>query len=156
MLFRLTILSLLLFSSDPLIAQTTHILKLKNKKNYSEKSQFFSDSTTTLVHEVCYNEPNTIDEEGCYILTLTLIDTSKARQLKKIDITKDTSIIKSVFDYRSVWDWADEKVTLTGVVNILALTEKTISVDMHIKITDNRRSRAYTYIGTRIFENQRN
>jgi hypothetical protein len=152
MFCRLTILLLLIIVSVSSIAQTTHVLKLKDKRNYSEQNILFSDSVIIFVNEVCYNEPNTIDEEGCFILKLTLIDTTKARQLKKVDVAKDTTVIKCLFDYLSVWNWEEERTTITGVVGILALTKKSIAVSFNVKVIDNRRNRTYIYIGNRTFE----
>lgn len=152
MLSRLVIFTLLFICSISSIAQTTQILKLKKKKNYSERNILVSDSITVLINEVWYNDPNIIDEEGCFILELTLIDTTKAKELRKLNIVNDTSVIRCLFDYLSVWNWEKEITTITGVMSIEAWSKESIDIELNITVVDNRRNRTYSYVGVRKFK----
>lgn len=154
MLNRLIILLFVTIITVPSISQTTNVLKLKNKKHYLEENTVLSDSVILFTNQVCYNDPHTIDEEGCFILKLVLTDTTKAKQLKKIDIIKDSSIIKCVYEYQSVWNWDHEKMIITGDVEFLEVTKKTITVSLNIKVIDYRKNRIYLYIGNRKFSCQ--
>jgi hypothetical protein len=141
-----------------LLGQTTEVLQLGEKKYYSEKDSLSRDSLLNLVQEICYDEPEVIDEEHCFYLKLSILDTTKARQLRLLNVSRDTSIINCLFYIRSVWSpmWnilGDRKATITGTVKIVSWTTNSITADLHLRIKDYRRSKTYLYIykGQRIF-----
>ncbi|GEM_PF-4600427 len=154
MFSRLTILLTLFLIADTSVGQNTNILKLKNKNHYSEHNIYNIDTTPSFIQELCYDKPLTVDEEHCYILKIIFLDTLKAREIKRLNINKDTSIIKCLFDIRSVWSWEDENTIISGNINILTWTNKSIKVRLDLNILDNRRKKTYTYIGDRTFSSQ--
>jgi hypothetical protein len=136
--------------------QITNALRLKEKRYYAEKNTFSSDTTVNLRQEVCYNKPGVIDEEYCFILNIIISDTLKAKQLKKIDLAKDSSIIKCTWDLLSVWNWEDESTTISGIVTIVSWTKKAIEVDLNVEAYDNRHKEGYSYKGRRRFSKTKN
>src|ERR1700750_3172193 len=101
MAFKNIILLGLLFLINTCFGQTTNVLDLKTHKNFSESNVVSIDTSFKLKQEVCYEGEfeGGIDKNHCMLLTLMFSDTSKARQLKKIDLSKDTSIVKCIFNW---------------------------------------------------------
>jgi len=131
--------------------QTTNVLKLKNKKYFDEKNQFFIDSSLKIIQKVGYDEPHTVDESYSLTLTLNVVDTLNARLKKNLDLTLDTALIKCRFDISSVWNWEDEKTTITGNVIIVSWTNEKIEFNFNVTVLELRNNRAFIYKGNRVF-----
>lgn len=142
---KLAELSSMLVKSQPI-----NVLRLKDQDHYSEKNILFLKYPTTLTQEICYNKPNVIDEEYCMILALTIIDTAKAMQLQWLNL-RDTSAIKCVFDWQSVWQWQDRETSISGRVKIISLTNDSIEVEFDIEVFDYNFKRTYIYNKKRAF-----
>lgn len=128
--------------------QTVDVLQLKNKRYFKEKDEFYKDSSIYILCEVCYNNPNVLDEEYCRSITLTIKDTSKFRTAKTIDIEKDTAIISCSYNRLSVWNWNGVKNKIKGQLQITSITDKKIKLDLDITV---KAKEEYKYKGRRTF-----
>jgi len=133
------------------LGQTTHVLKLKNKKYFDEKNQFLIDSSLKVIQKVGYDEPHTVDESYSLILTLEIVDTLNARLKKDLDLTIDTALIRCHFDISSVWNWEDEKTTITGNIVIVSWTNEKLEFNFNVTVLELRNSRTFIYKGNRVF-----
>lgn len=129
-------------------AQETDVLTLKDGKYHSEQN--ILDKNFTLVQQVLYDVPGSIDEEYNLLLYISFPDAPKARQLKTLDV-KDSSLIKVRFDIFSVWNWEEENTATSGHITILSWTSTSVRVNFDLIVQDNRRKREYVYRGTRTF-----
>jgi len=128
--------------------QTVDVLHLRSKRHFTEKDEFYKDSSITIVYEVCYDNPNVIDEEYCRSITFTIKDTLKFRNAKTLDIEKDTAIISCSYNRLSVWNWNDVKNKVSGYIQIISMTDNEIKLDLNITV---RAKEEYRYKGKRTF-----
>ena len=109
----------------------TNLLNYKYRIHYEENSIITSNTTFTLYQNVCYNRPGTIDEEFCYDLTLTFLDTTAAKTKKILNLETDTLIIKSRCGKSSVWfDSGNNKVT--GQIEICVWDKNAVTLKENI------------------------
>jgi hypothetical protein len=157
MKLKSTIVLLLIFCAGDCFAQTTKVLRLKNKINFAEENNLLTDTSFTLEQKVWYNRPNTIDEEYGLILTINIKDTLQAKLLKTIDVNKDSSIIQCNWDFLSVWNWEKETVKMEGIIRVISLTKKAVIAELKLKVTDYRFNHTivYVYDGTRTFTKEK-
>lgn len=128
--------------------QTVDVLQLKNKRHFTEKDEFYKDGSMYILCEVCYNNPNVIDEEYCRSITLTIKDTLKFRNAKTLDIEKDSAIISCSYNRLSVWNWNDVKNKISGFIQLISMTDKVIKLDLNITV---KAKEEYRYKGQRRF-----
>jgi hypothetical protein len=128
--------------------QTVDVLQLRSKRHFTEKDEFYKDSSINILCEVCYNNPNVIDEEYCRSITFTINDTLKFRNSKILDIEKDTAIIICSYNRLSVWNWNEVKNKITGYIQIISMTDNEIKLDLNIIV---RAKEEYRYKGKRTF-----
>lgn len=152
MISKLAISLLCFFLAGTSAGQSENILKLKKKPYYSERNHYSSDSSVALIQEVCYNKPKTVDEEYCVILKLQFIDPLKAKELKTLTIGKDSSIVQCSFDFQSVWNWEDEKTSISGSIQLLDWTKTAVKLRLDLQILDHSRKKIYSYEGIRSFK----
>ena len=134
--------------------QTTYVLNLKKKNYFSEKNQFYFDSSLKVIQEVSYDRPNVVDENYSLILSINIKDISKATLKNNLDLTKDTNLITCHFDILSVWNWEEEKTSINGSINIVSYTTAKIEVKFNIVVIELRNNRTYIYKGTKTFKNK--
>jgi hypothetical protein len=84
-----------------------------------------------------------MDEEYCYKLKLSILDTTNLLH-RKISIS-DSTAVKCVFDFHSIWDWSVENIKMEGYLIVLSITENNMTVDLHITVRDLRRKKIYLY-----------
>ena len=143
----------LLFLSNVCFGQTTKVLDLKKEKGYSESNIISSDTGFKLKQEVCSEEA--IDVNYCILLTLIFSDASEAGKLGKIDLSKDTSIVKCIFNWRNDWHWEDRQTAISGFITINKWTKKNVTIDFDIKVYDENFKTTFIYSGERIFTKTR-
>ncbi|MBX9784481.1 MAG: hypothetical protein K2X48_14425 [Chitinophagaceae bacterium] len=107
-----------------------------------------------LIQEVSYNKRYTVDEEYSLILTIKIIDPEKLKSPGFADAGKDTSIIKCVFDFSSVWDWGEEDTVMCGTVSLVSAMKRSIKLKFDLTVNNLRKNRTYVYRGIRNFKNQ--
>jgi len=128
--------------------QIVDVLQLKSKRHFKEKNEFYKDSAMYILCEVCYNNPNVIDEEYCSSITLTIKDTMKFKTAKIFDIERDTAIISCSYNRLSVWNWNDVKNKISGTIQLVSLTNNTIKLLLNITV---KTKEEYSYQGQRAF-----
>jgi hypothetical protein len=133
------------------IGQTTEVLQLKGKY-YTEQNIISLKPRPNLVQENCHDDPEVTDDDFCLHLQITFLDLARARQLKTLDVNKDTLVIKCQFYSRSIWNYGDTTF-LKGTISILSWTRKLIELNFSLNIESKGliRTRAYAYYGRRIF-----
>jgi hypothetical protein len=130
-------------------AQPVDVLMLKKKRHFKETSLFYRDSALTIIYEVCYNKPRTMDEEYCRSISFIVTDTAKFRKSLTLDVEKDSSIIRCTYNRLSVWHWENVKSSITGQVKIVSVSETEIKLEMNIFVQARE---GYIYNGTRKFK----
>ncbi len=148
---HLTLTGLLFFLKLFCFSQTINVLELKAQKFYSEQNQFDIDSTLKLINNVGYDEPNSVDEEHNFILTIDIIDTTNAKLKKVLDLTLDTGLIKCKFVNFSAWGWKIENKNIIGDVIILSWTNDKIELNLNLKVSQTKTGRTFLYKGKRTF-----
>jgi hypothetical protein len=128
-----------------------NLLTYKHRKYYREKSIITSDSTLKLLQSVSYNVPNIIDEEFSYDLTLQFIDTTAAIEKGILNLSTDTTIVKSNYSVFSAWDWDDYGNKVEGTIEIITWDKNSITLKENIQTFGVRRKEIKKYKGTRIF-----
>ena len=128
--------------------QTVDVLQLKTKRHFTEKDEFYRDSSMYFLCEVCYDNPNVIDEKYCRSISLTIKDILKFTNSKTLDIQKDTAILSCSYNRLSVWNWNDVKNKISGNIEIISITDKEIKLDLDILV---RAKEEYRYKGKRTF-----
>ena len=128
--------------------QTVDVLQLKSKVHFTEKDEFYQDTSLYILCEVCYNNPNVIDEEYCRSITLTVKDTLKFRTVQTFDLEKDTAIISCSYNRFSVWNWNEVKNKISGNIQVISRTANSIKLQLNITV---KAKEEYRYIGRRTF-----
>jgi hypothetical protein len=134
------------------LCQDIQVLKLKKQKNYSEENILYFDSSANIIQDVTYNERYTTDEEYSIDLWIHIPHTSKALQLRKIDIIKDSAIAICRFEWLSVWHWGGENPSINGEIEILSLTDKSAEISFNLVVYRIRDGKNYIYSGRRVFK----
>jgi hypothetical protein len=129
--------------------QSVDVLILKKKRHFKETALFYRDSALTIIYEICYNKPRTMDEEYCRSISFIVTDTAKFRQSLTLDVEKDSSIIRCTCNRLSVWHWENVKSSITGQVKIVSVSETEIKLEMNIFV---QAGEEYIYNGTRKFK----
>ena len=128
-----------------------NLLNYKRRKYYEENSIIKKDSIFELYQYVLYNRLGIIDEEFCYNLTLTFLDTAAAKTKRILNLATDTLIVKSSYGRFSVWNWSDEHNIVTGQIEIVTWDKDGITLKENIIVLDYRRKETKTYKGTRTY-----
>jgi hypothetical protein len=152
MLMKLIFILAIILIANVSLGQTTEVLKLKGKKYYSEQNTISVDSNVVLILETCHDDPEITDDGFCLHLKMSFLDSSKARQLKTLNIDKDTSIIKCQFYVSSIWNY-DDKASISGTVSIISWTKKSIEVYLELNIENKGliKTQMYSYDGKKVF-----
>jgi hypothetical protein len=124
---------------------------MRHKRHYSENNLFFGDTAVTLFQSISYNKPAVIDEEFSYILQFKIIDTTAAKRKRLLNLVADTAIVTTKYDVISVWNWEDEKYSLTGSIEIIDWGDKRIRIKQDILVNDARRKKTLSFNGQRTF-----
>ena len=109
----------------------------------------------TLYQDIGYNSPGVIDEEFSYTLNLIFLDLATAKTKKKLDLTRDTAIIRSKYGVFSVWNWDDEDNKVSGQIEIITWSKRSVTIKENVFIYDVRRNEKRTFIGTRTFKRRK-
>jgi len=141
-----------LFISLIIGCKTTHLHRLKNHPNFSERSVITSDSVKTLVQDVLYNRPGVIDEEYSYMLRYKLIDTTAAKEKRILDLSKDTSIVKTQYFLASVWNWSEPNNLVSGTIEVVHWETNKIILKQNVYVEDYVEKEQVKFIGIRTFE----
>lgn len=151
--FNHVVACFLLFGVSNSYAQTTDVLKLKNKPNYHEQNMLTIDSLIRLQQRVWYDEPRIIDEEFWIIFDIVFLDSLKALKVKNIDIEKDSSIVKCTFNQYSVWLRPAANNSVSGTITILEWSADMVKVrfDVTAKPESGNSKDIYLYSGERAF-----
>jgi hypothetical protein len=142
------ILTGILFSIT-VAGQSVDVLSLKKKRHFKETALFYRDSALTIICEVCYNKPRTMDEEYCRSISFIVTDTAKFRESLTLDVEKDSSIIRCTYNRLSVWHWQNVKSSITGQVKIISVSQTEIKLEMNIFVQARE---GYIYYGIRKFK----
>lgn len=129
----------------------SNVLTYKTKTHYSEDNVISSDSTFKLIQRVCYNKPRVIDEEFCYVLKLTFLDTTAAKTKQTLNLQTDTNIVKVEYGIFSVWNWSNENNQVLGQIEITNWDCNKLTLREKVIATDYRRKEAKKFNGTRTF-----
>ncbi|MFT3911652.1 MAG: hypothetical protein QM737_19675 [Ferruginibacter sp.] len=149
MTFKNRILAALLVVGNTCFGQTTNVLELNTQKNFSESNLISIDSSFKLKQELCYD--GGIDISYCLLFTLIFNDISTASQLKKIDVSKEDSTVKCIFNLRFAWHPEDKKTVISGFITIEKWTKRSVEIDFDVKVYDESVKNTYIYSGKRIF-----
>lgn len=131
-------------------AQSSDALNLIKNPNYSEENIFKVGSDYKFIQQIFYDGP-AIDDEHCFILELMIKDFKKFHDSTTLDLIKDSSFVKCIFDIHSVWNWEEEKTKIEGTVKVLNTTKKKITLLLNIEIFDLCTKRTFNYSGIRNF-----
>ena len=148
---RSTILSVFLIITSICFGQSAKPFHPKYRRFYSEKNTFWSDTAVRLKQKVCKNYNHIIDLTHCHTLSIIISDSLKAKQLKTLNINRDTTIIKCLFDSRSVWDMSKKEATFNGTIHINYWKKDSINVRLHITVVDERHHKTYKFKGSKTF-----
>lgn len=129
----------------------SNVLTYKNRTHYLEQSSISSDTTFQLTQSICYNEPQVIDEEYCYTLKLTFLDTFTAKTKRILDLETDTTIVKAEYGKFSVWNWSSENNHVKGTIEITFWDSNKVTLMENLVATDFRRKEKIKFKGTRSF-----
>lgn len=146
--FQLTYLTLLLVLTS---CVSSNVLTYKNRQHFKENSIITSDTIFKLYQNVCYNKPRVIDEEYCYYLKLTFLDTTAAKTNKTLDLQTDTNIVKAEYGIFSVWNWNNENNKVSGRIEITLWDKDKVTLKENIVATDYRRKESKKFKGIRTF-----
>ena len=130
---------------------SSNVLTYKNRQHYKENSIITSDTVFKLYQNVCYNKPGVIDEEFCYDLKLTFLDTAAAKTKKTLDLQIDTNIVKAEYGIFSVWNWSNENNKVAGQIEITQWNSDKVTLKENVIVTDYRRKETKKFKGTRTF-----
>lgn len=130
---------------------SSNVLTYQKRKYYTENNIITSDTIFKLYQNACYNKPGVIDEEFCYYLKLTFIDTSAAKTKRILDLETDTSIVRSEYGIFSVWNWSNENNKTKGKIEIIHWDRDSIILKENVIATDYRRKDTKRFKGTRTF-----
>ena len=131
---------------------TQNILSLKNKKHYFDQSIIKNDTALTLRQTVSYRS-KMIDASYSYQLFLTFFDSSLAKSKRTLDAKSDTLIVKTIYDFKSVWNWEPENYTLNGSIEILNWNPNAIELKLDLFVYDECKKKKIRYKGVRLFRN---
>jgi len=93
--------------------------RYKNKKYYTKENTIANDSIFKLCQMVSFS-PRAIDAGHVSRLYLTFLDTNAAKTKKVLHLETDTLIVKSKYDFWSVWFWDDYNPDkIKGTIKIL-------------------------------------
>lgn len=129
----------------------SNVLTYKTKTHFSEDNIISSDSTFKLNQRVCYNKPGVIDEEFCYELKITFLDTTAAKAKQTLDLQIDTNIVKVDYGIFSVWNWSNENNKVSGQIEINNWNCDKVTIRENVIATDYRRKETKKFKGTRTF-----
>ena len=138
-----------MFAAISTFGQPINVLQEKFEKYFIERDSFKLDSKFELKSEVCYNDPDIIDEEFCETLSFEIKDKSGFHKDAILDIEKDSLIISSDYYVYSPWIWGKER-ELSGKVKVISITKKEIVLDLDILVLVEK-SVSYLYKGRIIF-----
>ncbi|UAY52084.1 hypothetical protein [Ferruginibacter albus] len=131
----------------------TKVLELKKQQYFTEQNILSSDTTISLLQEVCYDVPEVSDEAYCLKLDILILDSTKALQSRRIYINKDSSIVKCIFKRHSYMPTPKNGATIniSGTINIISWGKRSVALDMNLKIIDKNWNHIYIYKGKRNF-----
>jgi len=129
-------------------AQKVDVLKLGKKRFFKETNNYYLDFPLTLLCEVCYDDPRSLDEEYCRSISIIIKDTAQFTEYGTYSIKNDTSIIQCTYDRLSLSDVDGKNDKISGTVKLLRRTIEFIELEMNIEV--HARS-IYIYKGKRRF-----
>ena len=150
----LTFLSLLL-SATVRGQSDKNLLAYKDSIYYTERNIILTDKQFSLHQDIWFNVPGVIDEEFAYTLTLVFLEPEAARKRKVLNLSTDTTIVKSTYGVFSVWNWSDENNQVSGKIEITEWKRRRITVKENISVLDIRRNERLKFVGTRTFKRQK-
>ena len=112
--------------------QKVDVLKLGKKRFFNETNSYKLDSILTILCEVCYDDPRSLDEEYCRSIAFIIKDTAQFNESRIYSIKNDTSIIQCTYDRLSVWNWDRPGSRISGTVKVIRRTSKIIELEMNI------------------------
>jgi len=144
--------ALLILLSQFSFGQTVNALKLKDKRNYTEKNQFFSDSMVIFAQNIRYDKPSVSDDAYSQVFSFTILDSTKAKEKKELNLTADSLIIKPWFGIKSAWP-SDRSITysINGFLKIVSWAYSKIEIAFDVSVLDLKTNRIYIYKGKRSF-----
>jgi len=150
-----SLLSIVVFLSITVLAcKTENLLLLQKKQYYFEYNILNTDSIVTLKQTIAYR-PHQIDGGSSTIITLYLLNPTFALQKHKLDLEKDSDIVKCNYDIESVWNWEEEKYSLKGNFEIKDWKADQITIAENITVYDFRRKQNYSFKGVRTFSKEK-
>ena len=129
-------------------AQKVDVLRPGKKRFFNETNSYKLDSILTILCEVCYDDPRSLDEEYCRSIAFIIKDPTQFKEFRLYSIKNDTSIIQCTYDRLSVWNWDKPGSRISGTVKVIRRTSKFIELEMNIEV--NAKS-LYIYKGKRRF-----
>ena len=152
MFCRVFILISFIFLTIACTGQTVEAFNLKNENFYSEYNTFSFDSLITIKQQVCYDAPNMDDEEYCINFFLKFNNQFDPQKTKTLDLNKDTSLVKCVFNIRDPWGRDQRPIRFSGLITILSWTTKSIKLEFNTTVLDKNQNKKYRYKGVRTFK----
>ena len=111
-----------------------NVLQIENKKYFKETNEFYSDKAFIVKQDVCYGDPNIFDDISCHQLTITFLDTLKAKSLRVLDIANDTTIIRCQYGEKKFSYFFDTTKTIFGQIRIVSWEMDKIQLELMIKV----------------------
>lgn len=142
-----------------LSCSSTNVLSYRHKKYFEEGSEFYlhrygpsADSVFTLSQWVRYDNPKSIDEEYVEGLTLKILDTVAAKRKVILNLSTDTTIVKSYYGLNHFMSYLNPKVYQpSGEIIVLSWTPEKITVKENVIVQHNDLGRPVKFKGKRTF-----
>lgn len=128
----------------------TNILTYRANLLYSEQRELLNSNIPQVIQSICYNDPRSVDEEFCYELKFTFLDSSMANAKKTLDLSTDTNIVKWEYGVYSIWKWGSTD-KLTGEIEILEWNSKRIKLREDLVVSDSDGNMTNVLEGVRQF-----
>jgi hypothetical protein len=113
------------------------VLKLSKKRFFKETDTYTLSAPSTILCEVCYDDPRSFDEEYCKSVSIIIKDTAQFRDIKVYSIENDTSIIQCTYDRYAPWGSDEPGKKVSGTLKILKRTNDFIELEMNITVKAN-------------------
>ncbi|MBK5273144.1 MAG: hypothetical protein JJE22_19255 [Bacteroidia bacterium] len=135
-----------------LAQRTIDVLSLKEQIFFIEKNVFTTDSLLNIKQRVCFDQPQSADDEYCYTLLLNFNKLSKKSVSKIFGLEKDTLFLTCSFLTESSWKrLTKNRVKISGTITILSWANESIRIRFNCKLIDEKYKTTYEYIGERTF-----
>jgi hypothetical protein len=141
-----------LFVTLVLAACGYNVLHLKYRRHYTERSILTRDTVRTAYQQACYDRRNVIDEGHCYYLRLRFPDTAAIHGGMRLDLERDTALVRADYGLFSIWNWSEERNTVRGTITVLEWSPGHIRLNERVRVEDERRDETRRFNGTRTFK----